>query len=142
MIVRWPGRVPAGTVSAALQSQVDFAPTFLSAAGLDIPGLMQGVDQLPVWTGDAASAREHVIVENRHEPTKVHLRSYVDRRYKVTVYRDQPYGEIFDLAQDPGELVNLWDRPEAAALKCELLHRFVLAELQREPTRMPRISGA
>ncbi len=28
------------------------------------------------------------------------------------------------------------------AFKTELLHRFILAELKREPTRMPRISGA
>ncbi|RPJ39833.1 MAG: sulfatase, partial [Chloroflexi bacterium] len=46
MIVRCPGRVPAGRVSAALQSQVDFAPTWLAAAGLPIPGLMQGENQL------------------------------------------------------------------------------------------------
>ncbi|KPK98777.1 MAG: hypothetical protein AMK75_06825, partial [Planctomycetes bacterium SM23_65] len=88
------------------------------------------------------SARDHVIVENRHEPTKVHLRTYVDSRYKVTVYRDQPYGEIFDLEADPGELVNLWAHDDKLTLKTELLHRFILAELKREPTRMPRISGA
>jgi len=142
MLVRWRGRVPAGEVSSALQSQVDFAPSFLAAAGLDIPGLMQGVDQLPDWTGKCDRVRDHVIVENRHEPTTVHLRTYIDDRYKVTVYRDRPWGEIFDLQADPGELVNLWDAPEAAALKTRLLHRFVLAELRREPTRMPRVSGA
>lgn len=142
MLVRWPGEVPAGKTSSALQSQVDFAPTFLEAAGLEIPGLMQGVSQLAVWRGHAERARSDLIVENRHEPTKVHLRTYVDERYKVTVYRDRPYGEIFDLEEDPGELVNLWDKPEAAELKAELLHRFVLAEVRREPTRMPRVSGA
>lgn len=142
MIVRRPGRVPAGGLSQALQSQVDFAPTFLAAAGLQIPGLMQGLNQLDVWTGRAGKVRDHVIVENRHEPTTVHLRTYIDERYKLTVYRDQPYGELFDLADDPGELVNLWESPADAALKSELLHRFVLAELKREPTRMPRVWGA
>src|SRR5690606_5989198 len=38
MIVRLPGVVPAGEVSAALQSLVDFAPTFLDAAGVAVPG--------------------------------------------------------------------------------------------------------
>jgi len=142
MLVRWAGRVPGGVVSPALQSQVDFAPTFLDALGLEIPGLMQGVSQLEVWTGKRDAARDHVIVENRHEPTKVHLRTYVDARYKVTLYRDRDYGEIFDLEEDPGELRNLWADPEHLALKAELLRRFMNGEIKREPTRMPRIWGA
>lgn len=142
MIVRHPGQVPAGARSPALQSQVDFAPTFLSAAGLPVPGLMQGVSQLDVWRGRESSARDHVVVENRHQPTKVHVRTYVDERYKITVYRGADYGEMFDLRSDPGETRNLWDEPSCVALKGHLLQRFVQAEIAREPTRMPRISGA
>lgn len=141
MLVRWPGRAPAGTVSGALQSQVDFAPTFLRAAGMDVPGAMQGRSQLDAWQG-GEPVREHVIVENRHEPTLVHLRTYVDERYKVTVYRDRPYGELFDLQEDPEERRNKWDDPGCLALRAELLHRFLNAELVREPTRMPRVWGA
>ncbi len=114
MIVRHPGHVPAAARSAALQSQVDFAPTFLAAAGLPVPGLMQGVSQLDVWQGRSNSARDHVLVENRHQPTKLHLRTYVDGRYKITVYRGADYGEIFDLQVDPGETRNLWDEPACA----------------------------
>jgi hypothetical protein len=66
----------------------------------------------------------------------------VDERYKITVYRDRECGELFDLQQDPRETHNLWDDPGSAALKCRLLHRFVNAELKREPTRMERIAGA
>jgi len=141
MLVRWPGVVPGGVVSSALQSQVDLAPTFLRVAGQDVPGLMQGLDQLETWRG-GAPARDHVIVENRHEPTLVHLRTYVNDRYKITVYRDHGYGEMFDLQEDPAEVRNLWDEPECLALKADLLHRFVNAELSREPTRMPRVWGA
>ncbi|MCX5659432.1 MAG: sulfatase-like hydrolase/transferase [Planctomycetota bacterium] len=141
-LVRWPGRVPAGQSSEALQSLIDLAPTFLSAAGAPTPGLMQGVSQLDVWRGREATARDHVLVENRHQPTTVHLRTYIDRQYKMTVYRGRPYGELFDLERDPNELRNLWDDPAHAAVKAETLRRFVDAELRREPTRMPRIAGA
>ena len=141
-IVRFPGAIPAGGANSSLFSLVDLAPTFLAAAGIEPPGWMQGVNQLPCWTGDAPRCRDHVIVENRHEPTRVHLRTYVDERYKVTVYRDHEYGELFDLAEDPGETRNLWDSPEHLALKCRLLGRFMNAELVREPTRMKRIAGA
>jgi len=142
MLASWPGRLPAGAVCDALQSQVDYAPTFLSAAGIEVPGLMQGVNQLEVWSGDAERAREHLIVENRHNPTTVHLRTLVNDRYKLTVYRDAPYGELFDLEADPGELRNLWDDPASAELRSRLLLEFMQAEIQREPTRMPRIAGA
>jgi len=141
MLVRWPGRVPAGAVCGALQSQVDLAPTFLEVAGQPVPGAMQGLSQWSTWCGGPA-VRDHAIVENRHEPTRVHLRTYVDGRYKVTVYRDHDYGELFDLTEDPGERRNLWDAPEALRLKAALLQRFLNAELLREPTRMPRVWGA
>jgi len=142
MIVSYPGHVPEGTVCSALHSQVDFPPTFLTALGIDAPGAMQGVNQFDVWCGKAQSARDHIIVENRHEPTRVHLRTYVDERYKITVYRDADYGELYDLEEDPAEVRNLWDEPGALELKARLLHRFMQAELEREPTRMPRIAGA
>lgn len=142
MLARLPGRIAAGTISRALQSNIDYSPTFLSVAGIPVPGFMQGLDQWPCWEGDVAHVRDHVIVENRHEPTKVHLRTYLDQRYKLTVYRDRDYGEMFDLEEDPGETRNLWDDPEKRELKLELFRRFMNAELKREPTRMPRVAGA
>ncbi len=81
-------------------------------------------------------------MENRHEPTRVHLRTYVDERYKITVYRDQSYGEMFDLVEDPGETRNLWDDPGKQELKGELLRRFANAEMKREPMLMPRVASA
>jgi uncharacterized sulfatase len=94
LIVRWPGRIPAGACSEALQTLVDLAPTFLSAAGIPVPGSMTGVDQSEVWMGRAERARDHVTVEHHHEPTTIHLKTYVDRRYKITVYCNREYGEI------------------------------------------------
>jgi uncharacterized sulfatase len=70
------------------------------------------------------------------------MRSFVTDQYKLTVYRDKDYGELYDFADDPGEIVNRWDDPAYAAIKCELLRRFVNAELKREPTRMPRVAHA
>lgn len=141
-IVRWPGKVPAGAENDALQSLADLAPTFLAACEIPVPGAMQGVNQLGVWRGEAATAREDVIVEFRHQPTRVHLRTFITPRFKITVYRDQPYGELFDLENDPDERCNLWDNPEYREVKGELFRRFVNAELKREPTALPRIAGA
>ncbi|GAB4566841.1 MAG: sulfatase-like hydrolase/transferase [Anaerolineae bacterium] len=142
MIVRYPGRVPAGRVSDAIQSQVDFPQTFLAAAGIDAPGYIQGVNQLDVWCGKAERARDHALIENRHNPTTVHLRTLVTDRYKITVYRNADYGELFDLQEDPEERCNRWDDPAYRDVKLALLLKFEQAEMQREPTRMPRIAGA
>src|SRR5699024_4506894 len=109
MIARFPGRIPEGTEVSGLQSLVDLAPTFLRVAGLPVPNDMQGVDQFDVWTGEDEEARDHVVVENRHQPTKVHIRTYIDERYKLTVYRDEQWGELFDLHTDPQERHNRFD---------------------------------
>ncbi|MAE20722.1 sulfatase [Candidatus Poribacteria bacterium] len=143
MIVRQPGKVPAGKTSNALQSLVDYAPTFLSCAGIRIPYSMTGHNQSRVWYDEAEQLeRDHVIVENRHEPTTIHLKTYIEDRYKITVYYNQPYGELFDLEADPKELNNLWNDPDSANLKAELTAKFLAAQLGMEPLPMPRISGA
>jgi arylsulfatase A-like enzyme len=140
-IVRSPGTVPAGEVSAALQSLVDLAPTFLTAAGAPVPGGMQGVSQWDTWQGGEPS-RSWAMVENRHQPTKLSLRTLVTDRYKITVYRGSDDGELFDLQDDPGEIRNLWADPHAADVKSAMLLRFAQAEIEREPTRYQRIAGA
>ena len=141
-LVRWPGRVPAGRVSGAMQSLIDLPGTFLAACGLAMPGRMQSVNQLDVWCDVAEPARDHVIVENRHQPTAIHLRTYVEDRWKITMYRDHDYGELFDLHDDPQERHNRWDDPACAAIKAELMQRWLNAEMQREPLPMPRIAHA
>jgi arylsulfatase A-like enzyme len=141
-IVRYPGQVPAGRSSASLQSLVDLAPTFLRLIGADVPYSMSGVDQSRVWLGQERAARDHVVCENRHDPTSVFLNTYVDDRYKITVYYRQPYGELYDLQEDPGEIHNLWDDPSHQALKSRLLQEYAWAQMGKEPLWMPRVWGA
>lgn len=131
-IVSMPGTVPVGERSDAIQSLVDLPQTFLTACGLHAPADMTGVDQFDVWTGGEKSVRDHAVIENRHQPTTIHLKTCVDRRYKITVYWRRDYGEIFDLQEDPGEVRNLWNNPDYAELKGELLLRLLLAEIAKE----------
>lgn len=138
-LVKYPNVVPAGQVSDAMQSLVDLAPTFLWFAGRPVPGAMTGVDQSEVWRSPTLSARDHIICEFRHEPTTIHQKTYVNDRYKLTVYYNQAYGELFDLQEDPNEVRNLWNDERFKDLKLELLMRYVWAELGKEPMPMPRI---
>ena len=141
-IVRYPNHVPAGKQSDALQSLVDLGPSFLSVAGLNIPRTMTGIDQTAVWTGQQPTARDHILVENRHQPTTIHLKTYVDERYKITVYYNHDYGELFDLHSDPNEITNLWNNPDYAGLKSDLLLKLLHAEMGKEPLWMPRVAVA
>ncbi|MEX2715473.1 MAG: sulfatase [Candidatus Sigynarchaeum springense] len=132
LVVRYPGKVAAGKTSDALQSLVDLAPTFLSLLGIPIPSLMSGVDQAGVWTGKVGSARDHVLVEMHHSPSLIHLKTLVDRRYKITVYNESILGELFDLQEDPGEKRNLWSDPAFSELKHQMLFKLVQAELEKD----------
>ncbi len=142
-LARWPGQIPAGQRSSDLVSLVDLAPTFLAAAGLEPPPWMSGLDLSAAWCGEpAARRRDHVLVEHRHQPSAIHVRTYVDERYKLTIYYGREYGELFDLREDPGERRNMWDDPAQAELRSRLLQKMLDAELIREPLVMPRVSGA
>jgi arylsulfatase A-like enzyme len=136
------GTIPENQRSSAMVSLVDFAPTALSSLGLPIPREWTGKDQMEVFMGNSPSARDHIIVENHHNPTTVHAKTYVDARYKITVYQKGDEGEIFDLEKDPGEVKNLWKDSESLTLKTELLLKLQQAEMAKEPMWMPRIAGA
>jgi arylsulfatase A-like enzyme len=142
LIARWPGRIPPRQQTDSLVSLIDLPVSFLRAAGERIPSVMQGVDQLDVWCGTKIRARDHVLVENRHQPTAIHQKSYISARHKLTIYYNQPFGELFDLVDDPGELNNLWNNPGSQSLKNELTRALLFADMGSEPLWMPRVSGA
>lgn len=93
MIVRWPGQIEAGQVNEKLTSFIDFAPTMLSLAGLEVPQHMQG----HVFLGaQAAPPRQYVFAAtDRHDEATDRIRAVRDERYKyIRNYQpDTPYGQ-------------------------------------------------
>ncbi len=90
LIVRWPGRIAPGTVVADLVSSIDLAPTSLGAAGLLVPGHMEGRDFL----SRSAARREYVFAaRDRCDETVDRIRSVRSRRYKYirNFYPERPY---------------------------------------------------
>lgn len=141
MIAAWQGQLPEGKTNTAVQSLVDIGPTLLQAAGIKMPLQMQGQGQVEAWKSGGCT-RDHAIVENHHNASQVHLRTLVTERYKLTVYRGRPWGELFDLQEDPDELNNLFDDPNYAPLRASMMEKLVDADLQREPAPEPRVAGA
>lgn len=142
MLVRWPDKVAAGTRSKAIQSLIDLPVSFLDAIGVPRPGFMSGISQLPVWTGGAEAVRDHALIENTHDPEQAVLRTYVDNRYKLTVYQSFDCGELFDLEEDPDEFHNRWSDPAYSQVRSELMLKFLQAEMKKDILPMPRLSNA
>jgi hypothetical protein len=52
-------------------------------------------------------------------------RTLMTARHRLTLYQDSPWGELYDLAADPHELLNLWDDPASRAIRNELTKLLV-----------------
>jgi arylsulfatase A-like enzyme len=128
-LVRWPGVIKPGTRSDAMALNVDFAPTFLQAAGLPVPADMQGRSLLPVLKGRTpADWRSSMYYRYYHDPGHHNTRAHYGvrtRTHKLIYFWKKDQWELFDLAADPFELHNLYGEAGheqlTATLKAELL---------------------
>lgn len=126
LLVRWPGVTAPGRVNANLVSNLDFAETFLDAAGLPVPDDMQGRSLVPILKGQApADWRTSFYYEYYEYPTPHHVRPHygvVTDRYKLVRFYvpDIDAWELFDLKSDPHELRNVIDEPENARVVADL----------------------
>lgn len=102
-----------------LVSLMDVGPTVLDAAGLAVPGYMEGRSLIGYLEGSAPTPREFVFCEDNY---LVMMRG---QRHKLVYYIGQSEGELYDLEADPHELANLWDRPESAPIRTQLLNELL-----------------
>ena len=143
LIVRPPGGGPGGT-SDALVCQLDLLPTVLDACGLPLPGAdwaarptpfergsvqplgpWPGRSYLPLARGQPGAIRPAVVIENDDPCAGFRVRALVTDRYRLTVYPGLPDGELFDLRADPAELHNLWQRPDYARVRADLIQELL-----------------
>ncbi len=133
-LVRWPAAIPAGTRSDALALNVDFAPTFLDAAGVAVPADMQGTSLLPVLRGQRPPAwRASIYYRYYHDPGDHDTRQHYGVRtatHKLIYFWTKDQWELFDLVHDPQELHNLYGQPGQDALTAQL--KAELARVKRE----------
>jgi arylsulfatase A-like enzyme len=148
LIVRWPGVVRPGAVSDALVSNLDFAETFLDIAGVPVPDDMQGASLVPLLRGDAPAGWRTSFYYHYYEYPAVHSvrRHYGvrDRRYKLIYFYNLDEWELYDLAEDPQELRNVYGdaryAPVVERLKKEL--NRLREQYQVPPDTLPLTSGS
>ncbi|MDG1358548.1 MAG: arylsulfatase [Akkermansiaceae bacterium] len=152
-IVRWPGKVPAGSSSDGLVSQIDIMASLASVVGYDLPDTAaeDSHDLHALWTGAANTSPRQTHIHNtqghafaiRHgdwtlvqRKNGYHSKGYQHWEKK----RDYPADEgseaqLFNISKDIGQRTNLIDQhPEKAGELATLLEK-----IQKQGHSAPRL---
>ncbi len=127
LIARWPGVIESGTLCATPTVSMDFFPTLLDAAGVDLKpaDTLDGQSLMPLFRGQALS-RDALFF---HYPNYAFHRgnrlgsAIRSGKFKLIEHFDDVTAELYDLENDLGEATDLArDKPEVVA---ELRARLV-----------------
>ena len=120
LLMKAPGRIPAGLVFDGVVGNIDIGPTLLQAASA--PPL-ESADGISFWdalcAGDPARiGRKHLLYEyywERNYPHTPTLHAIIGGRYKyIRCHGLWDRDEFYDLETDPGEMNNLIEAPKHA----------------------------
>lgn len=120
-ILRWPGRIRAGSRDRrTFFTHVDFAPTLLGLAGLQVPAQMQGRNIAPsILEGKRGpdSAFFQIFGPYAGDGTPEGWRGVRDGRYMYATFRDDRPWVLYDLEKDPYQMRNLAQEKNAKAAR-------------------------
>jgi arylsulfatase A-like enzyme len=126
LLVRAPGRVPAGRVNPALVDNATLMPTLLELAGMPVPSGIQGKSLVPTLRGEGPGP------EAAYSYLSDKMVRTGDWKLIVPVSRKAP-PELYNVTRDPDEQTNLYGKPEAAAAQAKLTAMMTAWETQRPP---------
>lgn len=143
LLMQWPGRISAGSTSAGLVQNIDYAPTLLEAAGVSAEEPMHGVSLLPL-VGPEPVEWERDLYYHFYENPGFHgvARHYgiFTQRYKLVYYYRNDEWELFDRETDPADQVDLHGKPGYEAITRDLKSRLAaLREQYRVPDEDPEV---
>ncbi len=113
LMLRWPGRVPAGSVSDAVTYYLDYVPTLASAAGAPVPDYLTGLNLFDLLEGEVTRTQNLYweASNSRHHSWSV---LSADGRWRLGQYVIAPT-ELHDLVEHPhGDKDVLAEHPELA----------------------------
>ncbi len=123
MIVRGPD-VPAGKVIDEPVSTLDLGATFFDYGQAE-PLLTQHGQSLRALIETSDARRDFALNEWELLPTRagvaLSLRTVRTKTHKMTIDLQSGAGELYDMVNDPGEMINLFDDPSVAALRKQLI---------------------
>lgn len=112
--MRWPARIPGGKVSNGIQTHEDLFTTLATAAGVENVAvqlkeshkvMIDGVNNLEHWTGNAPSKRDMVYYYNESQLIAIRIGNWKSPFYAREGFFDynKPSALIFNLRMDPFE---------------------------------------
>lgn len=119
-IIRWPGRIPAGTVTSQVGITMDLTASILAASGVVLPANMRldGMNLFPILEGRAPQV-DRTLFWRVHPVPPRNQRAVRSGNWKLVM---EPRPMLFNLANDVGERENLIGRhPEVARRLRDLL---------------------
>jgi arylsulfatase A-like enzyme len=130
LILRDP-RLPAarrGAVRDQLALNIDVAPTVVSAAGVPVPGVMQGQDLGPTYLSDGPPKwREEFFYEHPTITSRDRIPSsqgVIRRDWKYVTWPEFEYEQLFNLIEDEHEVRNLAADPAHAHTRAEMRRKL------------------
>jgi arylsulfatase A-like enzyme len=120
-MAQWKGQIPAGKVYDQPIIQLDFVPTALAAAGVDLPsnGKIDGVNLLPYLRGEKSGAPHEALFWRFGQQMAVRMGDWKllkaagaggddnPGRARQSVVRDLAGAHLYNLASDIGETTNV-----------------------------------
>lgn len=143
-VLRYPNEVKPASVSDDIVLNVDFAPTFLDMAGIDVPAGFQGSSFRSILQGSTPPDWRQAMyyrywMHKAHHNVYAHYGVRTHHHKLIYYYSDalgqqgaidescEPEWELFDLDNDPREMNNVYDDIRYSAVRKELkdeLHRL------------------
>lgn len=133
LLIRYPKEIKPGSVIDDLVQNLDFAPTFLDYAGIEVPEEMQGESFRKLVAGETKEWRDAVYYTYYEYPAvhmvKRHYGVSTDRYKLIHFYYDIDEWEMYDLESDPMEMQNIYNDPIYADVR-DMLHKK-LSEIRK-----------
>jgi len=131
LVVRYPAKIKAKQVITEMVQNLDYAPTFLDFAGIDIPSDIQGislkdslVEQKPI-DRDALYYHYYEGIEKEHKVAK--QEGIRTATHKLIHFKDVgvDHYELYDIAADPSEMHNLYGTEAISEIQSNLHRQLV-----------------
>ncbi len=124
---------------------MDIAPTIIERAGLKPYFGIQGRSMLGNLDG-SSNLRDALVIEHQDNMTRMGfsepcmVRTLLVEGYRLTIYKGESWGELYDHAKDPDETHNRWDDAAYAGVRAKLIERLaqeMMANVDQSPRAPP-----
>jgi arylsulfatase A-like enzyme len=144
LLIKWPAEIRKGTVNSNLVMNIDLPMTLLDAAGIKSPKSMQGESILSlVKSKNEKKGRKSIYYHYYESGDEHNVAKHIGVRtksYKLIWYYENKEWELYDIAHDPNEMNNLYDRSDFSKMRSQLHIELVkLAKQYKDEEMVHRI---